>query len=144
MDKPDITIEAFEAEKIAQEKLKYVEYYTEYDQEYEQNKNNKELIAGIAIIIVGIIILFFIFMLTKKFLNYLEKQSYQLRLIFFISVLWAILIPILAIFINEFDRYGFEEPHVVLLLTTSFPIYIFVAYFFAKKLKLKFTISDKL
>lgn len=145
MDKLDIAIDDTEAEakKIAQDKLKYKEFYATPTQEYEQNKNNKELIAGIGIIIVGLITLFFAYTIAKKLLTYLQMQSHQIRLIFFISVLWIILIPVLAIFINEFDRYGFAEPHVVVLLTISAPFFIFIAYFLAKKLKLNFISSDK-
>lgn len=127
-----------ESEKIAQEKLKYKEFNSTSTYEHEQNNNNKELINGIGILIIGILALYFAFILVKKLFNYLLKQSHQIRLIFFISTLWIILIPALAIFINEYDRYGFDEPHVVIFLTLSLPIYIFISYFLSKKLMISF------
>jgi hypothetical protein len=141
----DAELENIKSQKIAQENLKYKDFNattTSEHETYEQNEINKEVIEGIGIIVISAFAVYFLFIIGNKLLTYLQIQPYQLRLICFISTLWMLLVPALAVFINEFNRHGLNEPHVVILLTIGFPIYISIAYFLAKKLK--FIKSDKL
>lgn len=93
-----------------------------------------QIINDIGAVILLIFSLFLLYKIVLFLYAALMMQSKSIKRIAYFSILWIILVPMFLFLLNEIDRYGYDEPHIVIIAAILPPIYIGLAYALSRKL----------